>query len=358
MRIRLACLIAQSPLRILQLGPLYIGHTKRWAQHAKRLGHEVFAAGHLKPHRRTIDFDDVAQETAVYDPDQPDDAWLRDVLDRLEPDLVQAHYLPRWCRIAAEVADCPVVATAWGSDVYLAEEPLRIDADAVLVRSEHMRRALLAWGVPPEKLHVVDLGVDLERFRPAPRPPERPLILSPRAPTPLYNLDVVVAGFELLRERIPDATLVLAHGDLPLPDDLRLPPGATAVGDVPHTQMHRYLRDATAVVSIPSSDGSPNSVWEALASGVPVVASDLPQLRERLGDDVARLIEPTPDAVAAALHDLVSRPALHARVAAASRAWALAHVDERQELPRLAAVYDQVRSARTATAGALPRRPS
>jgi glycosyltransferase involved in cell wall biosynthesis len=270
---------------------------------------------------------------------------------------VQAHYLPRWPRIAARVADCPVIATAWGSDVFLTP-PHPVDADAVLVNSADMRRSLIGWGVPPERLHLVDLGVDLERFRPAPAPPERPLILSPRAPTPLYNLDVVVGAFELLRARVPDASLILAHGDLPLPGDLLLPPGATAVGDVPHAQMHRHLRDATAVVSIPSSDGSPNSVWEALACGVPVVASDLPQLRERLGDRVALLIEPTPDAVASALHDLVTQPELHARVAAASRAWALAHVDERQELPRLDAVYERVRGARTAPVAALPPHPS
>jgi glycosyltransferase involved in cell wall biosynthesis len=250
-----------------------------------------------------------------------------------------------------------VIATAWGSDVYLTDEA-DVGADATLVNSEHMRRTLIARGAAPERLHLVDLGVDLERFRPAPDAPASPVILSPRAPTPLYNLDVVVAGFELLRERVPDATLVLAHGDLPLPDELRLPAGARALRDVPHEDMPGLLRAATAVVSIPSSDGSPNCIWEALAGGVPVVASDLPQLRERLGDDIVRFIVPTRDALSAALHDLVTQPAVHARVAAAGRAWARANVDAREQLARLAAVYEQVRGARTATAVALPQRPS
>ena len=129
-----------------------------------------------------------------------------------------------------------MVATAWGSDVYLTDEA-DVEADATLVNSEHMRRTLIDRGAAPERLHLVDLGVDLERFRPARDAPGSPVILSPRAATPLYNLDVVVAGFELLRERVGDATLVLAHGDLPLPDDLRLPAGASAIRDVPHEEM-------------------------------------------------------------------------------------------------------------------------
>jgi glycosyltransferase involved in cell wall biosynthesis len=257
------------------------------------------------------------------------------------------------------------VATAWGSDVYLADadwfeqsNTAVATADITLVRSDHMRRTLVARGAPAERLRIVDLGVDLDRFRPAEQSAGPPLILSPRAPTPLYNLDVVVAGFELLRTRVPGATLVLAHGDLPLPADMRLGPGVTSVGDVPHAEMHRLLRTAAAVVSIPSSDGSPNSVWEALAAGVPVVLSDLPQLRERISADVVRFIEPTPAALAAALYDLVTQPERRARMAAAGRAWARANVDARMELPRLAAVYEEVRSARTATAGAPPPRPS
>jgi glycosyltransferase involved in cell wall biosynthesis len=349
----LAWLIARSGPRVLQLGPLYIGHTRRWAQHARALGCTVLVAGHEKPGRRTLAFDDVV----VHDPTQPAEEWLRDVLDRFEPDIVQAHYLPRWCRIAADVADCPVIATAWGSDVYLTDETAE-GADAVLVNSEHMRRTLIDRGASPERLHLVDLGVDLERFRPARHRPGNPVILSPRAPTPLYNLDVVLVGFELLRERVPGARLVLAHGDLPLPDEFRLPAGARAVRDVPHEDMPELLQAAAAVVSIPSSDGSPNSVWEALASGVPVVASDLPQLRERLGDDIVRFIAPTPDALAAALHDLVTQPAVHARAAAAGRAWARENVDARRELRRLAAVYEEVRAGRTATAAAPPLRPS
>jgi L-malate glycosyltransferase len=362
---------------VLQVGPLYINHLRRWAEHGVALGYRVWVAGHEKPGRRTIDFAPMAETVETYDPRADPIEWLADVIERVEPDIVHAHWLPRWGYVAVAAARRPVVVTAWGSDVYLATDENRArgdeaiqGADAVLARSAHMRDALMARGAAAERLHPVDLGIDLGRFRPA-TPEERsrardelglpggPVILSPRAPTPLYNLDIVLAAFSRLRERVRDATLVFAHGDLPLPRELRDHPGVRAVGDVAHADMDRYVRAATAVVSIPSSDGSPNSVWEALACGVPVVASDLPQLRERIGDSgAALLVTPTPAAVAAALYELVTQQELHARMAASGRAWALAHVDERDALARLRAVYDAVRSRDRATAAAQPARPS
>ena len=54
------------------------------------------------------------------------------------------------------------------------------------------------------------------------------------------------------------------------------------LGNVPVERMPDVYRAADVVVSIPSSDSSPRSVWEALACGRPVVVSDLPWAREEL----------------------------------------------------------------------------
>jgi glycosyltransferase involved in cell wall biosynthesis len=171
------------------------------------------------------------------------------------------------------------------------------------------------------------------------------VILSFRAATPLYNLDVAVDAFRTIRASVPDATLVLAHGDAPLAATVHAAlkaagGGVRVVGNVAHGDMPRFLRAATVGVSIPSSDGSPSSVWEALACGLPVVASDLPQITERLdGSKGVRLVGPRRDAVAAALLDVVTDPALRADMAAAGRAWALENVDARKQIEALGRVY-------------------
>jgi glycosyltransferase involved in cell wall biosynthesis len=66
--------------------------------------------------------------------------------------------------------------------------------------------------------------------------------------------------------------------------------------------MPDVYRAADVVVSIPSSDSSRRSVWEALACGRPVVVSDLPWAREELVDGrQALLTELEPLAVAEAI---------------------------------------------------------
>jgi glycosyltransferase involved in cell wall biosynthesis len=66
--------------------------------------------------------------------------------------------------------------------------------------------------------------------------------------------------------------------------------------------MPDVYRAADVVVSIPSSDSSPRSVWEALACGASVVVSDLPWAREELVDGKqALLTKLDPIAVAGAI---------------------------------------------------------
>ena len=57
---------------------------------------------------------------------------------------------------------------------------------------------------------------------------------------------------------------------------------SSMLGSVAVERMPDVYRAADVVVSIPSSDSSPRSVWEALACGRPVVVSDLPWAREEL----------------------------------------------------------------------------
>ena len=394
-------------LRVLQLGPLYVEHVRRWAEQATGVGCEVHVAGHVRPGRSLTDFGDVAESVQIgpANPESLDttahETWLRGVLCDLRPDLVQAHWLPTWGCFAARSGHPRVVVTPWGSDLYLSEGVLAARAHEaltasayVVARSAHMRRAVVALGVPRERVIDVNLGVDLARFRPA-SAEERarlrsrlglgpgPVVLSLRAGTELYNLDVVIEAHRRLRARLPDATLVLAPGDEPLAAGVRAAldhddAGIELLGRVPHAEMADYLRAATVGVSIPRSDGSPNSVWEALACGLQVVVSDLAQVRERVGDCAAvRIVGVQRDEVAEALEDLARyQPAL----AESARAWAEANADRRTEAARLGRLYAAAmttaparpparRSARPAgearpsagrraRAAAAPRRPS
>ena len=268
---------ASASPRVLQLGPLYNNHLRRWSAHAAALGCHVLAAGHVRADRKPVDLAGIADRVEVA-PDHISVAdhdmqarWLDGVIDGLEPDLIQAHWLPRWGYLAARCGHPRVAVTAWGSDIYLAAGAERSRADEALLgtrhliaRSAHMRRAMLARGARTDHIWRVDLGVDLERFRPAGseeqrqirarlRLPDGPVLLSLRAPTDLYNLDVVIEAFTRVRACWPESTLVLITGDAPFSERTKAAladtPGVRVIGQVPHADRPDYLEHAAGYFS-------------------------------------------------------------------------------------------------------------
>jgi glycosyltransferase involved in cell wall biosynthesis len=156
----------------------------------------------------------------------------------------------------------------------------------------------------------------------------------------------LIDAFNIMRGRIANAGLVFVNGDAPLAPAVRAAlrangtSGIQIIGHVPHSQMPMYMRAADVGVSIPSSDGSPSSVWEALACGLPLVLSNLPQVEERVGRSGAvRLVDPHRAEAAAALTEILSQSRLRDRMALAGREWALDNADERDQIERLGRLF-------------------
>jgi glycosyltransferase involved in cell wall biosynthesis len=140
--------------------------------------------------------------------------------------------------------------------------------------------------------HVVPHGVDLDRFEPMPRETarrevdwedEERVVFFPYATNrPVKNYP--------LAERV--ATTV----DRRLDDDVAI----KTVSGVPHERMVYYYNAADALLLTSRREGSPNSVKEAMACDLPVVGTDVGDLRDRL-DGV------TPSAVCSSEAELVDR---------------------------------------------------
>jgi glycosyltransferase involved in cell wall biosynthesis len=285
--------------------------------------------------------------------------WVRALLRELSPDLVHAHWFPGFGLAAALAGASPLIVMAWGSDVFranrrqeLANRYVAGHADIVMTDSAALIGRLHELGAPADRTFLVNWGVDLQLFAPAPSSKsalrERlglgsgPVILSPRSLAPVYNIPTILAAFDRVGERFPDAQLVLKHmavrapdlGALPHADRVRL------VGHVPYEQMVDYYRAADVCVSIAWSDSSPRSAWEALACGCPLVLSDLPWVHELIEPDRHALVVPIEtEAVAAAIESLLDDPVRAARMAADGRALVETHLDRDAEMDRLAQAY-------------------
>jgi glycosyltransferase involved in cell wall biosynthesis len=354
---------AGDGLTILMLGTVNTPHVEHLAIAMRDRGHRVVVAGDVVPgYPPSVLPAEGVDVRALELPAMP---WVRRVAREVRPDVVHAHWLPAYGFLAAVMRLRPLVAMAWGSDVYKATNGqlrkiryVMRRADVAMTDSADLLARLVDLGADPCHAHLLNWGVDLDVFSPpADRAGARhrlglgegPLVLSPRALTTLYNPTVILDAFDRLRSEVPSAQLVLKHIGVGDPDLGRaLPPGARIVGHVAYEELADWYRAADVCVSIPDSDSSPRSVWEAMACGCACVLSDLPWVHELIEDERhALVVPPEPAAVAAAMARLLADPALAGRVTAEARALVERHRDQRAEMDRLSELY--VRTAATTT---------
>jgi glycosyltransferase involved in cell wall biosynthesis len=158
---------------------------------------------------------------------------------------------------------------------------------------------------------VQPMGIAIERFRAIPRAPSSPpTIVTASRLVPLKGIDVAIAAMAHIHA---PARLVIA-GDGPERAALaaRGTPRVAFLGEVPAARRDDLLREASVVV-VPSrvmpsgrTEGTPMIALEALAAGVPVVASAVGGLVDL---DGLRLVAPDdPRALAAAIDRAIAHP--------------------------------------------------
>ena len=158
--------------------------------------------------------------------------------------------------------------------------------DGIIAVSEAVRRVLLDSGVPGEKIEVIPNGVELP---PAIATPEQRAAARRKfgfarehfvvghlgAFTHEKGQDVAIAAAALLRERLPQLRMILAGENPPgMPPDQRVQlPGFVDDRD-------RFFAALDLFIMPSRSEGWGLAAAEAMAHGIPVVASDTGGLRE------------------------------------------------------------------------------
>jgi len=235
-------------------------------------------------------------------------------------------------------------------------------------------RDLAEWlhgtvGIPRSRITMVDNGVDLVRYA----PPETPRQSAPvwigtvgRADQ-IKNHTSLIYSFQLLVERFPatqfDLRLAII-GDGPLLEPLRELVAARGLRErvwMPgaRTDVAELLQGFSLFVLPSLSEATPMVILEAMASGLPVVATrvgGVPQLV--LEQKTGLLPDPDPAAFAEAMAIYIRDPSLRQQHGAAGRA----HVEARYSIEAMAAAYDALYTAHltrktSAFPNLLPRLP-
>jgi len=173
------------------------------------------------------------------------------------------------------------------------------------VPSRFLQRVFSKRGISSE---VVPNIVDLDRFRPANAEQGARVahIVVARNLEPIYDVATALRAFSLVCKEVPSARMSLAGSGpeqdtlLSLAKDLGIAEAVTFCGSLNRDQMAELYRSASVVINPSRVDNMPNSVLEAMASGAPVVSTNVGGVPFILQDDVNGLLVPAGNHVAMA----------------------------------------------------------
>jgi phosphatidylinositol alpha-mannosyltransferase len=331
-------------------------HVRQLSTHLRRRGHtvRVLAPG-LPPFRRG-DVRIVGRPGAVrFNGSVPEISFtptsaraVREFLREFRPDVIHVHepLCPSTSMLATWYANAPLVATfhanfphdVWSGRIYSIVAPLLQPTFRKLDRRlavSNAARHTVASRMGDANFEIVPNGSNVDVFataEPAPLPEGRKLLFVGRLER-RKGFPVALQAFASLADAYPDLRLVVV-GDGPDREAVETFPAALRarvhmMGKVSDDALPTFHRASDIFVSPATGSESFGIVLvEAMAAGLPVVASDIPGYRDVARHEVeGLLVTPTnPEALAVGVRRLLEDPALAAALGArgAQRARAFA----------------------------------
>jgi glycosyltransferase involved in cell wall biosynthesis len=190
---------------------------------------------------------------------------------------------------------------------------------SVVAISKGLKEFMVQQGFPPARIMVAHDGVDLSEFESVQEKDQlRKILYLPqdkklvgyigklRTMGESKGVEVIIEAVGHAHAQMPEAALLIVGLNADEMNEVRglarkagLPNEAIyLVGHVPHTVAVQYLCAADVLVmNYPNAPHyarimSPLKLFEYMASGTPIVTSDLPSIREVLPEDAAYFIEP------------------------------------------------------------------
>jgi glycosyltransferase involved in cell wall biosynthesis len=201
--------------------------------------------------------------------------------------VLNIHGIPQLER-KAEQWNKSVPASVWMSTLSYSNL-----ADRIVVNSEYMRKNVVDWyRINQDKIVVIPNGVDLKVFA-----GNNDRIFLEGDPSVLYvghfarlkGIDILFRAIANLRIELPNIKLhLVGRGNVPafalLAKKEGIEKNVVFHGWAEQSTLSRYYKSADICVFPSRHDGFGIVILEAMASGIPVIASDIPSFREIISD--------------------------------------------------------------------------
>ncbi len=258
-------------------------------------------------------------------------------------DLVHAHlHAAELIASAATPPGLPIVATRRGEAFQRGTNPaFRIAqglahrrARLLICNSEYLARRVRAGDIAPPPTRVIHNAVDLERFTATPASDRGPKVTVVANLHPYKGHERLLRAWQRVRVELPSAHLTVVGDGVERPalerlgEQVGISGAVTFAGSVDDPRP--FLRDAQVVALTSDSEGFPNALLEAMATGRPVVATRVGGTPELVRDELdGFLTSLDPEDIARRLLELLGDADLRRRMGASARARAEAFTWDR-----------------------------
>lgn len=302
-------------MRVLYFSESYTGHDRRFLTRIANSNYEIFYLNLVNDEIEETILKKKIQEIKL---DQPliKPFTLDDLLNveeevkkhfyNISPDLVHTGPIQTCGYLTARTGFHPFLLMSWGYDLLLTPESSIINkkitiftldkSDYLLCDSQAVFNKANEFSLfVPEKTLFLPWGVELEEFQPEKEDVmqltgeawcNNLVLISTRKWEAVYGIDVLLKAFYLSYSEDKNLRLILLScGDLEpfvksFIRDNDLTNVISTPGEIPRNQLSKYYRVSDVYLSCAYIDGTSVSLLEAMATGLPVIVTDMPSNRE------------------------------------------------------------------------------
>jgi L-malate glycosyltransferase len=207
----------------------------------------------------------------------------------------------------------PVVITLWGSDKHITQIPIlsktiiRVlnTADAIVCENNNLKALLVSQGLDSKKINLIRNGVNLDIFQPGNSMEARKklglkndqlILLSIGSLNKNKNHALLINAFsEIVASKSPLHLYIIGEGEeqnrlKKQIKELELEQKITLIELLDHKSISEWMKAADIFILPSRNEGTPNSLLEAMASGLPVIASQVGGVPELIQESIEGLL--------------------------------------------------------------------
>jgi len=355
-------------------------HTQRWVNYFARKGHDV----HLICWKLMPGYDEnihihlltrLAPKMWTVSRYPSALFWIfqtRRLIKKIKPEIVDGHFITVYGFLAACSGFHPLVVSTWGSDILVQPKrnPLskfttkyalrKADIIICLFSIDVAKEEITELGIDLNKIRTLLLGVDTAEFNPSRRDDKirrtlgtessQPIVISTRTLAPIYNLETLVKAISLVLAEMPQAKFVIAgtgehQGYLKeLARVQGISNSTKFIGWIPRTELPKYLSSSDIYVSSSLSDGTSNSLLEAMACELAPIVTDIPANQPWINDGENGFLFPTRDykTLASKIIYLLNNEEVRKNFGRRSREIVQKKAEQQTEMKKLEGVYHEL----------------